>query len=176
MKFLKKDFGGMKVWMPLLAALVALIGLIIGSFLDLNITKAMYVGNNWWSFFVEFLGTLPSAIIIGTSGLFLYFYLDSKGYKKLKWVLGILAILVAGAYWGYDSFHRHDELKLLSKMYIYGPLGILVVSICESPFFFLLKNGDRSSYLKKALVILISLVAIFLLTFGVKYLNARTTF
>jgi membrane-associated phospholipid phosphatase len=176
---MKKAFGPIKVYMSAIAGLLAIIGIIIGSFLDKQIATALYngIGNNWWSTVVEYAGTLPTAVIIGGSSLLLFFYFkdrpEMKHSKLFMYLFPILIILIAGIYYGFDTFHRHKELGALAKAYVYMPLGIVAVALLEIPVYFFMRNGDSNDYLRKALIMIIALLVITAVTFGIKYLNSR---
>lgn len=175
-KFLSKDLGGIKLYMPLSMMLLAIVGIIIGSFLDLQLTQAIYSKGNFWSTFVEFGGTFLTSIVCGASGSLLFHYFDKSNIKNKdiwKWVLLIAITLAAGIYWGFDTFHRHTELGFVSKAYFYAPIGFIAVGVFQVGMFFFTKNGDEKTYLKKSLVLLLGFTITIAITFLIKYVNAR---
>lgn len=178
-KFLLKDLGGVKLYAFLILILLAICGIIVGSFCDLKLTEAVYSKGNFLSEFIEFGGTLPTAVLGGSGGVLLFVFFTNRGNKNdniYRWLCLFAFLLVAGCYWGFDTFHRHTELAVLSKFYVYAPLGLVVVSLIEIPIYFFVKNGDSSSYPRKAITLLITLLTVLIVTFLIKYLNARARY
>ena len=172
----KRYYGGIWLFMPIFVGVLALIGLLLGSFFDLQITNLLYVGKNFWSEFVEYGGTLPTAMVIGSAGTLLAVFFKNRNKENDKiwmWLSFVLGILLAGGYWGFDTFSRHTELGLLSKFYIYVPLGSIIMVGLQILVYLFVKDGDSKTYVKKALVIIIATLLVMLLTFGVKLINAR---
>lgn len=173
---LRKKYGGLTLSLQLIPFILAALCLILGSFYDLQLTQAVYAPNNFWSIFVEYFGTFPTALMIGITGILFFCYFRDRNHKndqKWKWVLLILMTVLAGGYWGFDSFHRHDELGILSKAYTYGPLGVILVAAFQYPLYLFFRKGDSKDYVRKAAVLLIVLGFTFLFTFGIKYINVR---
>ena len=173
---LNKDLGGIKLFVPLIMIIIAITGITIGSFLDLQLTQAVYSKDNFWSVFAEFGGTYFTSIVCGAAGPLLYHYFDNSNIKNKniwKWVLLIVITIIAGVYWGYDTFHRHLELGFASKFYFYGPIGLVVAALGELGVFFFIRNGEKETYLKKALILIFGFAVTIIITFLIKYVNAR---
>lgn len=180
---MKKSYFGIANWMLVCYLSVFVLGVIFGSFFDYQIDAGLYQDHNVLSKFFEYVGTLPVSVIIGASGLLYFFYFRKKGEKEHKYVriaylLLVVCLLIAGCFWGYDTFHRHillnhgKALRLLVSVLI----GIPVIAALEVPVYFFLKDGESDDYLHKGNIIVISSCIVVLLTFGLKYLIDRPRF
>lgn len=177
LNFLNRKFGGsFKLYMPLLVGVITVICFVIGTFLDLQITEAAYIGKNFWSEFIEFGGTIPTALAVSLAGIFLYYFFENKDKTFWKYFFLILFIILSGGFWGFDTFHRHTELGFISEAYFYLPLGILLITVLDIPFVLLFRGGDSSKYLNKALVIIFATIVTLAVTFIIKGFNARARY
>lgn len=168
---MKKTFSGFSLYMLFPVLSLLFVGILVGSFFDLQIAEGIYVGDNFWSIIVEYVGPLPSTAIIGSAGVFLYHYFmekETEHHKFFAWFYLILIIVIVGVFWGYDTVHRH-----LDGAYWWFVIGIPVIAIVEIPVFFLLKHGNKEDYLKKALILVFAALLVLILTFGVKLLVVR---
>lgn len=170
-QFMKKSYSGFSLYMLFPVLLLLLVGILVGSFFDLQIANGIYVGDNFWSIIVEYVGPLPSTVIIVSAGVFLYHHFinkDTPHHKIFAWFYLILVIAITGSFWGYDTLHRH-----LDGAYWWFIIGIPVIAVTEIPVFFLLKNGNKDDYLRKGLIIIVASLLVLILTFGVKLLVIR---
>ena len=102
--------------MPLLIAWgVAVIGIILGSFLDLNISKAIANPNNGFALTVSAIGpTIGFAGVAAMGGGFIAFIIKGKYHIALKILFGVLAACClgvaiyypAGEYFGINGFYK----------------------------------------------------------------------
>ena len=169
---IKRSFGGIKTYYLISLFLVIFIFIFLGSFIDLSLDRLIYSPGNIYADFFEYTGTLPASIVIATSGVFLYYYLDNKNNQKLhslKVILLLLLTLGVGLLWGYDAFHSHLDSLVVSLV-----IGIIVISCTNGFFFYYLKNGEnKDEYLKKALLLIICGAISFGLTFLIKGIIVR---
>ena len=169
---IKKNFGGYKFYYFLVFIGIIFLFIFLGTFIDLSLDRAIYSPDNFYANFFEYTGTLPASMIIASSGVFLYYYLDNKNnpkFKNLKVILLLLLTLGVGILWGYDAFHSHLDSLLVSLV-----IGIIVISCTNGFFFYYLKNGEnKDEYLKKALLLIICGAISFGLTFLIKGIIVR---
>lgn len=170
---LRKRYGGLSLWMVLVSLTLIFLAIIIGSFVDLPLAEGIYIGKNWLSEFGEYTGTVPITMILASSGMFLFFYFrkESQNARKNFWAFFFLILvwLIVGGFWGFDTFHRH----LKGRAYLWFLIGYGFITLVMVFWYFLLRKGESKDYLKKALVIIISGVAVMILTFGIKFAVVR---
>lgn len=104
--------------LPLIIALgVAVIGIILGSFLDLNISSAIANQNNNFALTVSAIGpTIGFAAIAAMGGGFIAFIVKGKYHIGLKILFGVLAACCygvaikypGGEYFGINGFYNPD--------------------------------------------------------------------
>lgn len=173
---MNKNYGGMKLYMPIIAISLAAIGIIFSSFLDMHFTHGIYIGKNVWSEIIEYGGTIFTAAVIGSAGILLGLFFKNRNQEKDKiwmWLSYILGVVIAGGYWGFDTFHRHTELGLISKPYIYLLIGFAVIGILDYLIYLFAKNGDTKTYSRKAIVIIIATALVLVFSFAIKVIVAR---
>lgn len=94
---------------------VAIIGIILGSFLDLNISKAIADPNNGFALTVSAIGpTIGFAGVAAMGGGFIAFIVKGKYHIALKVLFGVLATAClgvaiyypAGEYFGINGFYK----------------------------------------------------------------------
>lgn len=149
-----------------------LVMMLVGTFLDRPIATGIYVGPNGFSDFFEYAGTIPISVLLGSSGVFFYLFFTKRNGKHDKvyaWLALVLCVLISGAFWGYDTFHRH----IVGKAWAWFLIGIPSIAALEIPVYFFLKDGDTALYRKKAIMIIVVGLLLVILTFGIKFLMVR---
>ncbi len=157
--------------MILISAGIFLFLLLSGTFFDLDFSKLVYTPRNFLSYFVEYLGTLSSAVIFSLSGVLLFLYFkNSKRYKYgyIYKYMCLALILLAGAFWGYDTFDHY----LSKSIYAVG-IGVLVITPFSYLFYLDLKRKYEINFARIAVIIIIAFACSTLLTFGIKTLICR---
>lgn len=160
----------LKCYMFTTIFLLCLTGILCGSFFDLRISEAVFFPDNLWSKFVEFCGILPTLFIVGSSGMLLFQYYRKKGKQGLAWFYLVLITVIAGGFWGYDTFHRYfrDHVVLCALF------GILVMALFNLPIYVLIRNNRNiEDNPRVALLMILSFLFTALFTFGIKFLIAR---
>lgn len=159
--FRKAELG----WM-IIAIFVPLLGIVLGSFVDLQLAKNLYSSSSFLSPIMTYVGSLPGYVILGGAGLLLGFYLTSLQSKKAK-AIGFVSYFalpfLSGALYGYDCLKERfgTAVGLL--------LGILIVGILDAGLYFLTRKDYRSDFdFKAALVILFSAALTISLTYFLK--------
>ncbi len=171
---IKRNFGGIKTYYYIVFASIVFLFILLGSFLDLKIDRAIYSPDNFYANFFEYTGTLPASAIIASSGVFLYYYFNNKDKSKkifeyLKYGSFIFLTLGIGVLWGLDAFSSHLESKIPCII-----IGIIVISCTNGFFMYYLKDGEnQDEYLKKGLLLIICGAISFALTFIIKGIIVR---
>ena len=116
---------------PLLVALgVAILGIVLGSFLDLQISTAIASANNGFALTVSAIGpTLGFAGIAFMGGGFVAFIVKGKYPKYMKVLFGVLAACClgvaifwpAGEYFGINGFYNEQLDKWLGYIIAFFP-------------------------------------------------------
>ncbi|MCR5505622.1 MAG: phosphatase PAP2 family protein [Bacilli bacterium] len=157
------------IFLPIIG--LFLIGLILGSFFDLQINAALYNRNNAFGLTMAALGESPSYAFMAACGM--GFALLLKEYKKWwQRVLFILAIIVAnGCCIYFQSNHIFDvnafyrpELKYFG--YIAG-VGVAVLGNLAGYFLFKFSHLSK----KQILAILIFALCLYLISVGINQLT-----
>lgn len=166
--------ASLSLYMIIISASIFTFGVIFGSLYDLNIAKTIYHPHNFVSYYTEYLGTLPAAIVFSLSGILLFLYF--KYNKKIKGAhvyqyLSLFLIVIAGAIWGYDTLNNYLPNKIYAVI-----IGIVVIIPFSYLFYLDLKRKYSDNFLRLALIIICSTSLSFVLTFGLKYLIVRPRF
>lgn len=166
--------ASLSLYMIIISASIFIFGVIFGSLYDLNIAKSIYHPHNFVSYYTEYLGTLPAAIVFSLSGILLFLYF--KNNKKIKGAriyqfLSLFLIIIAGVIWGYDTLNNYLPNKIYAVI-----IGIVVIIPFSYLFYLDLKRKYSDNFLRLALIIICSTSLSFVLTFGLKYLIVRPRF
>ena len=118
---------------PLLVALgVAIIGIILGSFLDLSISTAIASPKNGFGLIVSAIGpTIGFAAVAAMGGGFIALIVKGKYHIVLKILFGVLAACClgvaikypAGEYFGINGFYNEK----LEKYLLLGPIWTSII-------------------------------------------------
>lgn len=169
---MKKNFGGFKTYYFITFFGVITLFILLGTFFDLSLDRAIYSKDNFYANFFEYTGTLPASVIIASSGVFFYYYFNNKNNPKLNYLKNILLLVITigiGLLWGYDAFHSHLDSLIVALV-----IGVIVICITNGFFFHYLKDGEnKEEYLKKALLLIICGAISFGLTFLLKDIIVR---
>lgn len=118
--------------LPLLIALgVAVVGIIFGSFFDLQISQAIANPNNGFALFISaIMPTVGFATVAAMGGGFIALIIKGKYHIALKVLFGVLAAACfgvsifypGGEYFGINGFH-HENIKWLGYVIVVIPEG-----------------------------------------------------
>lgn len=155
--------------MPIVVFSIFLIGLLVGSFCDLQLAKAMYFPDNFLSYYVEYMATFPTAILVSLAGVFLFLYF--KHNSKIKYsstyaYLSLVIVPISGAVWGYDCFSEK----------IYALLGAVIVIPFAYLFYLYYKRRYEDNFARIAFVIILATITSIIFTFGIKISFNRPRF
>ena len=112
---------------PLLIALgVAILGIVLGSFFDFNISSAIASPSNVFGLFISAIGpTIGFCGVAAMGGGFIVFIVKGKYHIALKILFGVLALCCfgvsvyypAGEYFGINGFY-HPEIKWVGYLIV----------------------------------------------------------
>lgn len=127
---------------------IAILGIIFGSFYDLQINQAIYSYKNGFGIAMAAFGCAPIYIGLGVCaiGYILFGLKLTKLWQKISLItLGILTILV-GTYFQADMLVSVNAFDIEHMLFYVGvPVGLLVVGIGCLIGYFIFKNVDVES-------------------------------
>lgn len=159
-----------KKWLFLPIAGIFIIGIIVGSFADLQINQALYDRYNWFGIWMAAFGEFPVYSFLGVMAAgFIYL---CKTYKK-AWQRILLIALAVGCFgvsiyfqgkhiFALNAYDRED-LKFLG----FG-IGAVMVALAYIPGYFLFKYATIKP--KQILIILLAVAVIYGTTIGINQL------
>lgn len=141
---------------------VAFIGVIVGSFLDLQISENLYFPNNAFGLAMSGLGEAPIYALLGSIAA-ISFMLGLKIYKKvyqriILWVIAI-ATCALSVYFQADHFTCEDGFNIPNLWYVGVIVALVIVALGFLFGIFLFKNSDTDHLLRY--VVSIAFIAIF---------------
>ncbi len=176
-KFIKKRIFGIPLAFYYLIALICLVLIIIGSFLDKDISMALYDKSNAYGSFFESFGTLIGYMMIpcGASCLFIGLKDDKRWWIKLiAWALLIVAVFASAYVYGGSLCVSKEEYGLLvDALPAYGfaffTMGLSVLLT----FMFVNKKDKRMLIVVGSIILLSMALQLALLNLFLKYLACR---
>jgi len=153
---MRKSVRGIGIVWILAGISLGVIGILVGSFLDLSLAKTIYHENNLFGKVVGYIGSLPGYVVFGFAGVFLGRYFLSEE-KKVWHILGYVAKygfpLIVGLIYGYDVLK--DSFGTLVGL---GG-GAVLVFLLDFFLSYLLKNvTSPKEDFKDALILLFAFV------------------
>lgn len=162
-----------KRWLFIPVIGILIVGIIVGSFLDLQINRAIYDEHNGFAMVLSAFGEIPSYGFMGCLA-YGFAYLGLKEYKK-SWqrvILFGIVILLAGFSIYFMGKHIFDENayytdKIGLKILGYG-IGVLVFALGVVAGHFLISK--HTCNIKTLLLILVTITVVLALANGVNQL------
>ncbi|MFM1576564.1 phosphatase PAP2 family protein [Helcococcus ovis] len=150
--------------------ILGFIGILIGSFYDLQINKLLYSRGNLYPETLKFLGEFPMIIIMTTSSLI---YLKYSNFKinRLAYILMLLFFIcfpIVSAY-GIPRYFNNKQILLRIFIYIFYVSSSIVL-------FKLIKIEDKEKLVKFVLFTAISIFTIFIIFDFMKNIWGRHRF
>lgn len=176
MKILKKEYCGIKLYWFLFALALATIGIIAGSFVDLNLSKALYDPYSGYGNFVETFGMAIGYMMAPFGGtiLFLGLYKNKKLWLRIVgYVVLVLSLLVATYMFG-NSIGPKEEYGLTTGRTLGYVFSLLCMGLASILAVLLADQSDEKQLIKVGLIILFTMVfQLVLLNLFLKYLAGR---
>ena len=162
-------FGSISVF-----ALLCLVLLFIGSFLDLSLAKDWYFANNFYSQLFIAISPFPLLVCLSCSGFFLFRFLKQSiklSYKILSWICLILFPFLGAFFLSYESLSNLVGSFALSLL-ISLPIALVFTLLgC-----LLFKNTPAEKCLTYALFLSLICALNFLLTHTIDNLAGRPSY
>lgn len=156
--------------------IISIVGIIFGSFFDLNISQNIVNTSSPIGGFVETLGESLGYMMIPIGGASLLIGLYKRKNIWLK-ILGYFLLLLSigiGIYFLGDSFiEGKDAYGITFNGTISYLIASLIIIITGVATFFLLDHNEQDRLLKVGLIIVIAMLAQFLVLNLLKYLGGR---
>lgn len=184
MKLLKKKILGMPIMCFFVTIGIALIGIVIGSFLDFDICMALKNKNDIGNFFATY-GSILSFSLYPAAGMCLFKALRKKGkdYNFLAWTLLAMSFFIAVYY--SDSYNGSKVRELFSGLKEGWPFYIsllaylfwvLIYSWVPVLFYFILDDNKPNHLIAIGATILIAGVVSDCLNLWLKQVASRPRF
>lgn len=173
---MKKSRYQVKLAERLLIALIAVAGIVTGSFLDLKIAQSVYNPDSGFGAFFETFGESIAYARIPLGGVLLFkgFFDKKTAYKKAIAVLFLILSDLACIYFLADSFtYAHNDYgRRLNTVPSYIVATIITLAF-SALFFFVILNENKSYLLQIGFIILVSRLAQFIVMKVLKNRAAR---
>lgn len=137
------------VWLLVCLAL-GLLGLILGTFIDLPLDQMLYHPDVFWAQFLAAAGPAPIFWCIGAAGFLVIDVLNGTSNSIPGWVLGFFLLLIGPVYMG-DSFV--DEMAMDWKMA--WVIGLLLSTLPALVYYFLMRHTSRKDKIQCIWILLI---------------------
>ena len=166
----KKESKGLGFW-SLLAAGVALLLILVGSFLDLPIMESIYIGENAYSLIFGLIGSLPLYLVAISGVVLLDNYFRKSLHFSVKVIGKVILFLVPGVLGVLVAIQSLDEYtgSLLTSLLIAVPLAYLALFL----WWILLKEASPERSLDVAIALLLVAGLAFALTHLAKEVAER---
>jgi len=164
----KKVFYGLYAF----ALVIFLAGLIVGSFKDLDISKALYDSNSVFGLIFASFGELPCWLLINIAGVSLIriFSKEKKSVKKIAFIIIGALLICAATYFNYNSMgSKWNGLSNYLAWYYILILSLVIEGLMVLFAFKFINNDDKETVLKViaifAIACALELIIIYILKF-----------
>lgn len=158
--------------------LIAL-GIILGSFYDLQINLAVYSSRNGFGVFMAAIGECTSYICLGFLGgmlLSLELKNDRVLWRKILVIVVGIAVTVFGIYYSSKAIISRNAYNVESWWYLGYPLGIVLVGGAYVGGYFFARKCDDTHWQRDLLSMIGAIMAALIIVTVVKQLNPRPRF
>lgn len=161
-----------------LYSLIAL-GIIFGSFFDLQIDQALYSPHNGFGVFMAALGENTIYLALGfLGGLLLNFELkrDTLLWRRILLIVIGLGATAFGVYYGGKAIISINAYNIPDKWYVGYPIALVAVLGAYAGGFFFGGRCDNPHAIRDAVSLIVVFFVAYLTTNLIKSLNARPRF
>jgi membrane-associated phospholipid phosphatase len=163
---MNKKIAGIHLYYFVAVLVVAIIAILVGTFMDLQISSSLaHIGNVFGKIFAV-VGKYPGYLIFGSAGVLFYVYKkddEEKGSKAWAYAFLIAIPLAVGALYGYD-----DLTELISNKIVAIFLGALAIGAGEVGMYFLFRRANKEEAYNAGMAFLFSAVLVFVTTYLLK--------
>jgi len=161
---MRKKVAGIPLYFFAIVVVILLAVIVVGSFLDLQISERFAVLDNPFGKVVALVGKYPGYALLGLSGvLFFLSRQDKKGPLNvaISWALLLGIAIGAGALYGFDDIDEYLNDKVISVL-----IGIVAIAPAEVLLYFLFRKANQVEAFNASMAMLF----IGILTIGMSYL------
>lgn len=144
---------------------IALIGIIVGSFLDLQINQGIYSQGNWFGVVMAAFGASPVYMMLSALGVgyFLFALKDKRWWMKAGLIFLTVACILVSIYFQGDMLMSKNAFNIEDKWYIGYPVGVVVSAIGCTLGYFLFRNVDDNKHILWVMVMMPAVLCISIL-------------
>lgn len=177
MKLLKKRYMNIPLILFITMLSLALIGIIVGSFLDLNISEKLVNTNDTFALFFETIGEYIGYVTIPIGGILVFLGLirSEKRYLRIIGIIILLLALAIGTYtYGKSVTIADGKYGILRmKSYISYPFAFLLMLIPMVIVYVFVDKEDTRMLVIVGSLLIICMLLQFLITNALKILDCR---
>lgn len=176
MKILKKEYCGIKLYWFLLALVLGIVGIIVGSFADENLSKALYDPYSGYGNFFETFGMALGYMMAPFGGtlLFLGLYKNKKLWLKIIGYAVLIASILVATYMYGNSIGPKEEYGFTTGRTLGYVFALLCMGVSSIFAVLIADQSNPKQLIKVGLVVLFALLfQLILLNFFLKYLAGR---
>ncbi len=175
-RLLNKKWCGIRISYFLIILLLALIGIIVGSFYDQDISKALYDKNSGFGQFYETFGTGLGYMMIPASTMMLFLALyqnKNKWLRILVYCLFFVSLLASTYIYGH-SLCPNQEYGLTTDTFSAYTFSFFLMALSSLlTFLFVDKKDKRGLLIVGSIVLLSMIIQLALINFLLKYIAMR---
>lgn len=171
---MKKQICGVKVYQLAIVLGLSLLAILIGTFLDLQISEKIVKAGNAFGKIIAIIGKYPGYLLLGTSGVLFFIGRKDKtstSNQAISWIILVIVTATAGALYGYDDLSSAVSSKTLAIA-----IGIVTVAAGEGGMYYLFRHAEAEESINASLTFFFAIVLTFVLTFLLKSATSRPRF
>jgi membrane-associated phospholipid phosphatase len=171
---LNEEFAGIRYYEAAILLLTALIFIIVGSFADFSIAKAVYHPGNAFGALFAYIGPYPAYVLFGATGVLFFINWQGEGQQDSKVIAIICACIfpiLAGALYGYQTLNDGITNKYLAAL-----IGIVAVGAGDIGFYFLARHADKDEAYEAGVTYLFAAATVIVLIYLLKKAGLRPRF
>jgi membrane-associated phospholipid phosphatase len=153
---MKKELYHYPIFILLILICISIIGIIFGTFFDLNISKSIVDTNLWFGGFIESFGLTIPFIMTSLAGVLLFKGLFPSEKKSIQ-ILGIVLFFVcigASIYFAGDYLTSKYTYGITFQTGIAYLIGSLYILLSTSLFMYIIKSDNKKGLIITACIII----------------------
>ncbi len=153
---MKKELYYYPIFILLILICISIIGIIFGTFFDLNISKAIVDTNLWFGAFIESFGLSIPFIMVALAGVLFFkalFPSEKRGFQVLGIILFIIC-LGASIYFAGNYLSTKYTYGITFQKGIAYLIGSVIILLFTSLFMFFIKSDDKKGLIITGCIII----------------------
>ena len=153
---------------------ISIIGIILGSFYDWNISKNIVDTNSSFGAFIESYGLSFAFIIVDIAGVLLFkgfINNENKAYKIIGIIASILCVL--GSLFLFGKFLKKAEYGITYDTWLAYLIAIIIIGSFTAFFMYFIKSDDTKGMIKTAIIIILFMAIQYAIIELLKNVNSR---